>query len=193
MKNFTEIADSLEQKVLETEGQLDLADLTITYGLHSFRYGSSQYMDDLFEDLDLNNNPKVFYDLGSGYGKVILYGAYHFPNTTFKGIEIIEERNKVCNQFVEQLGLKNITVYSEDLFTFDFSDGDIFYVNNPLFETRYDPLLEKLRNVAEEKQITIVAEHRCHIFDNVDWLDNYKKIANRLDVREKIRFYKSNL
>jgi DNA polymerase III delta prime subunit len=193
MEDFSKIISSLEQEILATENKLDLADLTIAYGVHFFQYGSSQYMDDMFEDLDLNNHPKVFYDLGSGYGNVILYGAYHFPKATFKGIEIIDERNNVCNHFIQQLGLTNITVYSEDLNTFDFSDGDVFYLNNPLFENRYDPLVEKLRKVAEQKEIIIVAEHRCHIFDNLDWLDPYKRLDYRFDVREKICFYKSNL
>lgn len=191
MKDFSEIANSLEEGVLKAEGKFDLADLTITYGLHSFRYGSSNYMSELFNELNLNDSGKVFYDLGSGYGKVILYGAYYYPQAIFKGIEIIEERNAICNQFIRQLELTNIAVYSEDLNTFDFSDGDVFYLNNPLFETRYNPLVEKLRKIAEQKEITIVAEHRCHIFDDCDWLDNYKKLADNIDIRKKMRFYKS--
>jgi SAM-dependent methyltransferase len=193
MADFSEIAVALEQHVLKIEGALDLAELTINYGLHSFRYGSSDYLEELFGELNLNDSSKVFYDLGSGYGRVILYGGYHNPKATFKGIEIVEERNAICNQLAQQYQLTNIKTYCENIFEFDFSDGDAFYVNNPLFGTRYNPLLEKLRKVAEQKEITIIAEQRCHIFDEIDWLENYKKVADRYDIRKKLRFYKSNL
>ena len=192
MKSFEDISQFIEGKTDEVESKFDLGNSTIKYGVQSFRYGTSNYLDDLFEILQLNENT-VFYDLGSGYGKVILYGAYHYPKVQFKGIEIMEERNKVCDDLIDQLELKNIRTYCADFFKTDFSDGDIFYIFNPLYEWVYEKLIEKLRVIALKKTIRIIAESKCDVFDNVPWLSNDKSIYDDIDIRKKLKFYTSTL
>jgi len=192
MKSFEDISNFIEAQISKVEYNLDLGDLTLKYGLHSFRYGTSTYLDDLFKTLRLKERT-VFYDLGSGYGKVILYGAYHYPKIQFKGIEIIEERNSICDQLIKELRLKNIKTYCSNFFDVDFSDGDVFYIFNPLFEALYIKLIEKLRLVALKKQIIIIAESKCDVFDSVTWLSNKKTIDYHIDIRKKMKFYQSTL
>lgn len=189
MESFNQISDFISTRASEIEETFDLGDLTVKYGLQSFRYGTSDYLEDLFQTLDLKENT-VFYDLGSGYGRVILYGAYSFPKVKFKGIEIIEERNDVCDQLINELKLQNIQTYCTDFFKVDVSDGDVFYIFNPLHEDMYARLLGKLKEVAETKDITIIAESKCDVFDKASWLSNYKTIDYDIDVRKKVKFYR---
>ncbi len=191
MNSFQDISNFIEGQTSEIETHFDLGDLTLKYGLHSFQYGTSIYLDELFKTLQLKENT-VFYDLGSGYGKVILYGAYHFPHVTFKGIEIIEERNAICNQLIEKLQLKNISTYCKDFFEVDLSDGTAFYIFNPLYEADYPKLIEKLKAVAQEKTIIIISEYRCDVFDKVSWLSNFKTFDNDAVARQ-LKFYKSEI
>ena len=192
MNDFKEVTSYLEEQINEVETQLDLATLTIKYGLQSFRFGTSTYLVDLFSTLKLKEN-NTFYDLGSGYGNIILYGASLFPYVNFVGVEIVKERNDVCNTLIKKLELKNITTHCKDFFTVDFTDGDVFYLYNPLFESQYKKLLKKLKALAYAKPITIIAESKCDVFDAVPWLENYQIIATEIDIRKKMKFYKSSL
>jgi len=185
---FDHIEKVIHEAIIKTEDELNIASLTIKHGLHSFRYGSSEFLNEIFINLPLSQS-SIFYDLGSGYGRVLLFGAIQYPNATFKGLEIIEERNLVCKSVAEQLGLKNLFVFNADILNFDLSDGNIFYIYNPLYGFQYQSLLDTLEKVAANKQIIIVAEAKCDIFDKVNWLENYHSM--NYDVTHKIKFYKS--
>ncbi len=170
------------------ESKLDLAQITVKHGLHSFRYGTSAFLDKVFECISLSEKD-VFYDLGSGYGLVLAYGAQKFPQATFKGIEILEERYTVSQELKEEYQLQNVTFIQKDMFSYDFSDGSVFYINNPLFEDMYDRLFEKLKDIAKSKEITIIAESRTTCFDDQSWLQKQEYYA--IDVQREIAFYKS--
>jgi hypothetical protein len=183
---FKDIENLIERYTAETEANLNIAELTIAHGLHSFRYGSSEFLSMIFSNSGLHNS-SVFYDLGSGYGKVLLYGAVNFPNSTFKGIEILPERNKVCLEMIEKFRLTNVQVSCTDILTADLIDGDVFYIYNSLFDFQYGQLLDKLKAIANTKPIKIIAESRVAVFDNQDWLNVYH--THDLDILRKIKFY----
>lgn len=190
MNNVTTISTYIASQIESIEAKLDLADLTIEHGLQSFRFGTSTYLQGLFSTLQLKEGT-TFYDLGSGYGNIILYGASLFPNVNFVGIEIVKERNDVCNALIEELNLKNIKTHCKDFFMVDFSDGDVFYLYNPLHELHYEPMLEKLKAIADTKQIIVIAESKCDVFDAASWLENYHTIDTDIDIRKKMKFYLS--
>jgi len=59
------------------------------------------------------SNPQdnqTVYDLGSGLGRVIIYGALNCP-AIFKGIEIVPERVKMSQLISKKLELKNAVFY----------------------------------------------------------------------------------
>ena len=58
-------------------------------------------------------------------------------------------------------------------------------------ESQYQKLIEKLKAVANLKPITIIAESKCDVFDAVSWLHHYHTIALDVDIRKKMKFYKS--
>lgn len=176
----------MDAKTEEAEAQFDISDRTITYGLHSFRYGTSEFLSTIFTHLDLKPGT-TFYDLGSGYGKVIVYGALLFPEVQFKGIEILEERYKISDEAIQLSQLSNASVIHADLLLSDISDGDVFYIYNPLFEFQYPLLMDLLKKAAADKTIIVIAESRCDVFDAQEWLINYYEEDR--DVLRKIRFY----
>lgn len=188
MKTFKEIEDFISGYSQEIEDKLSLSEITIKHGLHSFRYGSSSFLSELFNPLQLQKG-NVFYDLGSGYGTIILYGALEYPGIQFKGIELLEERNSVCEAIITKAGLANISAICGDILEADISDGDVFYLYNPLFDFQYLSLLDKLYQISLQKPITVIAESNCDFFDEAGWLKLYH--ASDIDIIRTIKYYRS--
>ena len=185
---FEQIENLIDGYTAQTEATLNIAELTITHGLHSFRYGSSEFLSMIFSNLSLKKGD-VFYDLGSGYGKVLLYGAVNFREVLFKGIEILPERNTVCQELIRKFNLTNVQASCEDMLTADITDGNIFYIYNSLYDFQYNELFNKLKAIAKTKPIKIIAESRCNVFDNQNWLTVCHTYD--LDILRKIKFYAS--
>lgn len=176
------------ERILAVEQSIDLGEISVRHGIHSFRYGTSEFLEEIFNRIQPTKGD-VFYDLGSGYGIVLFYGAEHHPEATFKGIEILNERFDMSLKLLENRGLKNVELFNEDMFNCDFSDGTIFYIYNPLFKDAYPKLLERLFEISQKHPITIIAESRCNEFDEVAWLTRYDEVF--VDVVRRIHFYRS--
>lgn len=188
MEQLKNIQAEIDQYSHSIEKGLSLSEITIKYGLNSYRYGSSSFLDDLFDPIPITEKT-VFYDLGSGYGNIILYGAVKYPNVQFKGVEILEERNKVCVDLIKKEGITNAAAISGDILKTDISDGNVFYLYNPLYDFQYAALLDKLHQISLEKTIVVIAESRCVFFDKANWLEQYH--FEDIDVIRKIKYYRS--
>lgn len=188
MELLKKIQSEIDQYSNTIEDNLSLPDITIKYGLNSYRYGSSSFLDDLFDPIQITHET-VFYDLGSGYGNIILYGAVKYPEAKFIGIEILEERNQVCMDLIEKEQIPNVTAITGDILKTDISDGTVFYLYNPLFNFQYAELLDKLYQISLTKPITVIAESRCIFFDQANWLEQYH--LKDIDVIRKIKYYRS--
>lgn len=188
MELLKKIQSEIDRQSDTIEENLSLSEITIKYGLNSYRYGSSSFLSDLFDPLQITNKT-VFYDLGSGYGNIILYGAVKYPETKFKGIEILKERHEVCSSLIEEEKLKNAEAICADIFKTDISDGTIFYIYNPLFDFQYAELLDKLYQVSLSRPIVVIAESRCIFFDQAEWLEQYH--LKDIDIIRKIKYYRS--
>lgn len=181
-------ADELNSRILAIENGIDLGEISVRHGIHSFRYGTSEFLNNIFDSVQPRKDD-VFYDLGSGYGIVLFHGAKNYPEAKFKGIEILDERFNMSVTLLEENGLRNVELFNEDMFNCDFSDGTIFYIYNPLFEDIYPKLINRLHEIHLERSITIIAESRCTIFDNTEWLEKYDEVF--VDVVRRIHFYRS--
>lgn len=188
MELLKKIQSEIDQYSNNVEEALSLPEITIKYGLNSYRYGSSSFLSDLFDPIEITNET-VFYDLGSGYGNIILYGAVKYPEAKFMGIEILEERNDVCVGLIEKEQIPNVTAICGDILKTDISDGNVFYLYNPLFDFQYAELLNKLYQISLSKPITVIAESRCTFFDEANWLEQYH--LKDIDVVRKIKYYRS--
>lgn len=188
MKLLKKIQSEIDQYSNTIEGALSLSEITIKYGLNSYRYGSSSFLFDLFDPIEITNET-VFYDLGSGYGNIILYGAVKYPDAKFKGIEILKERHEVCAGLIEKEQITNAVAICGDILKTNISDGTIFYLYNPLYDFQYAELLNKLHQISLHKPIIVIAESRCNFFDEAEWLEQYH--LKDIDVVRKIKYYRS--
>lgn len=68
----------------------------------------------------------VVYDLGSGFGRVVILSALNC-DAKFKGIELAENRVDIANEIREQFGLTNAEFICQNILDADYSDGDIFF------------------------------------------------------------------
>ena len=188
MEDFAKIQAEIDQYAEDIESGLSLSEITIQHGLNSFRYGSSSFLFQLFDPIQITEET-VFYDLGSGYGNIILYGALKYPEAQFKGIEILQERSDVCAALIEKEQIKNASAICGDILKADVSDGNIFYLYNPLFDFQYAELLKKLHQISLTKSIVVIAESRCSFFDEAIWLEQYHE--KDIDVVRKIKYYRT--
>lgn len=188
MELLKKIQSEIDQYSNTIEENLSLSEITIKYGLNSYRYGSSSFLSDLFDPIEITNET-VFYDLGSGYGNIILYGAVKYPNAKFIGIEILKERHQVCADLIKKEHIPNAVAICDDILKTDVSDGTIFYLYNPLYDFQYAELLNKLHQISLHKPIIVIAESRCNFFDEADWLEQYH--LKDIDVVRKIKYYRS--
>lgn len=125
----------------------------------------------------------VFYDLGSGYGRVIFYGATVYPKTSFKGVEIVGERVDVCEKIRKHHDFKNVTFFSRDVLKHDFSDGTHFYFFNP-FPGIMPEVLSRLEALAKKKKITIIAWHQPgDVLLTADWVKLVRGSSNFQNLR----------
>jgi hypothetical protein len=120
----------------------------------------------------------IVYDLGSGHGRVLLYGACLFPKVRFKGVELVSERAKATQQAARNAKLSNVELINENVLDVDLSDGTVFYFFNP-FPAMMDIILCRLRQVALKVNITLVTSGRTTSdVANVPWLKIIKQFGH---------------
>ena len=152
------------------ENKIDSFDLTNKVGMNSYKYEKSKFIDYFLSYLKIADNA-TFFDLGSGYGEVLIPFAKKFIHSNFIGIELVKLRYEYSVKNANQRLLSNLIFKNEDLLTSDLSFGDYFYIYNPIFEFQYPLLLNTLHSVALKKKITIISESKsCYYFDSVEWL-----------------------
>ena len=118
-----------------------------------------------------------FYDLGSGYGRVLLYGASLFPDVSFQGVEMVTERAQETMRIARDSGLYNVEVINDNVLDVDFSNGLTFYLFNP-FPSLMGQVLDRLQCVATSRKITVVTYGKTtgEIMD-IPWLAVTKSLG----------------
>lgn len=134
---------------------------------------STQTDYDIIHLLFANHSPgtnDVFYDLGSGYGRVLFYGASLFPKTKFIGVELVPERVAETKRMAQTGNFSNVSFIEQDVLKTDLSQGTIFYMYNP-FPEIMPQVLEKLRAVSIKHKILIIGHLRtAGELKGVQWL-----------------------
>ncbi len=115
--------------------------------LHSMR--------DLFSLLRLKSNIS-FYDLGSGYGHPIFYGANLREDLNFTGIELMPARVDACNQVAGKLRLSNVSFQLGDVTKRDISEADVVFLFNPFPPSVKREVAQKLCSLARTKPIVVL-------------------------------------
>ncbi len=132
------------------------------YSQDSFIYGDS-YMPSLYEIIsEVKPQPgEVFYDLGSGGGRVVLFAALSFPFAKAVGVELLNDLDAVARQQLNLMYKKlpamvgfdpgkigNIQFVNGDFTKTEVSDADIIYVASTCYEAK---LMHKLADFLAEQ------------------------------------------
>ena len=84
---------------------------------------------------DYFNNETVFYDLGSGFSKMVMHIGAQYKIKKSVGIEYSKERHEGALYLKEKYvnDLKNIEIICGDFTKHDISDATVIYVDNTMF------------------------------------------------------------
>jgi SAM-dependent methyltransferase len=177
------LSDRLFKEFEQQDLSIDTKRLFQKFGFEQFNYEPTPYF--YVRDFVRHLNPKpwqIVYDLGSGYGRVVLYGAMNSP-AFFKGVEIVPERVRSADLIRQRLGIQNAEFYAGNVLDFDLSDGDTFFLFNPFSTDTLARVGKKLCKIAACKKIKIATwgGPSNSYFKNENWVElveeSSKKVA----------------
>ena len=174
-------------RINRLEEGINIAGLTQRYGIHSFKHEKSSFIDVIAENISLQESD-IFYDLGSGYGFLLLKLADKFPESKFKGIEIVEERANFSKELLTHHSITNCEIIGADMLEFDFMEGTYFFLFNPLHDYQYPIIIEKLGSIQHD--IVVITEAKaCYFFKKVPWLKPTYRL--NLDYMRVLQIFRS--
>lgn len=99
-----------------------------------FIYGSTPY--DTAKKLitSISKKPKRFVVVGSSIGWVNFYWNDMYPDIPTIGLDLHSFRVEYGNKLIDKYNLKNIELLVEDLYDFEFREGDMIWMSNLCFE-----------------------------------------------------------
>ena len=113
----------------------------------------------LLEHAHLNAND-VFYDLGSGLGRVpLLVGLLTAARA--RGIEIEPAFYTYAQQRADALRLRRVAFINCDVRQADYSDGTLFFMYTPFTGSMLQEVLAQLQQLARQRIIRIAAYGPC--------------------------------
>jgi len=158
------------------ERKIDLKKITQLFGIEQYKYEGTPYnYIRYFLNLLKPGTNDTIYDLGCGYGRVVLYGALSCPSK-FKGIEIIPERVMVANQIKMHFSIGNARFKQGNVLDFSYADGNIFFLFNPFQEETLAAVGNRLQKISMKKSLKIVTwgGSSNDFFSQQNWLKEIK-------------------
>jgi SAM-dependent methyltransferase len=96
---------------------------------------------------DKFNDDTIFYDLGSGFGKIVYHiGLLHNVKKSC-GIEYSKERHEIALSFNKKYDLpvaENIILINGNILDYDISDATVIYFDNTLFPQSINDSIYKM-------------------------------------------------
>lgn len=94
---------------------------------------------------DYFNQDTVFYDLGSGVGKIVIHIGVKYKPKKSCGIEFSKERYLKSLDLLKNFNdVDNINFINDNILNCDLSDATVIYTDNTLFPTNIDSLIYQL-------------------------------------------------
>ena len=140
----------------------------------------------IFDALILNglmSENTVFYDLGSGLGKLVIHMSIQFPHIKkIVGIEYSKERYTKSKELCLQSGqpLKNLELLNSDFATVDIADATIIYVDDTCHKC-YDLFSLIKKKGYLPKKFTLISPTSSRIFSK-KCKDKMIKVAKNIQV-----------
>lgn len=111
----------------------------------------------------------VFYDLGCGYGRVVLWGAL-VSGARFRGIELVPQRLRPALRAQQRLGLGNLELRQGNVLSSRFDDGNLFFLFDPFFAEAMRRVGHMLARIARDHPIRIASLWGNDYFRRRRWL-----------------------
>ena len=110
---------------------------------------------ELFKKLWLTKRD-VFYDLGSGNGRVVIFTTLATHVGKAVGIEIVRHRHRLALKAARALRLRNAKFRNQNILDATFEDGTVFFLFNLFSESTLRSVLAALEVIGTERKIRIV-------------------------------------
>ncbi len=161
-KNINEFLYRLYQDVSTAAISIECRKKMGVYDQNSFIYGDS-YLPSLYEILSevRPQAGEVFYDLGSGGGRVVLFAALSFPFAEVVGVELLDDLVDLAQKKLKLLSerlpalthfdeskLGEIRFIHQDVAKIEVKDADVIYIASTCFE---DNLMKDLAKLIEKQ------------------------------------------
>ncbi|OQA03880.1 MAG: hypothetical protein BWY68_00610 [bacterium ADurb.Bin400] len=202
LQSFDRSNDHLDDSVLdlilginyeESEKELDRHKLRGQYGSEQYIYEGTPYdYIRYFLHILAPEQTDIIYDLGSGYGRVVLYGALT-TTARYKGIELIPERVERCNTIKNKISIENADFIRSNVLDHDYSDGTIFFLFNPFATQTLYEVGQRLEEIANSHYIRIVSwgGPSNEFLSTQPWLRENHYARDITDPLSRLKFYES--
>jgi len=130
-----------------------------TYGMVRYEPTPSSVILELVDQIEFSKDD-VFFDLGSGLGKVVALVSL-LAGVPCVGVEIEPSYCDYAAQRAADLGLKYVQYINDDAQKHNYENGTIFFLFNPFGGKIFDTVLENLHLESSKRQITICSYGSC--------------------------------
>lgn len=186
---------ALGLEVAATEARLDTLRLLDRHGVQRFEQGDLAY--DLVRAFYRVLRPEIaarpgsrLLDLGSGYGRIGLYGGLRH-GLTAHGLELVAERANAATGAARALGLTRVTFSAGDLLTAPWPAADVYCMMNAVLPRLLPPVLARLEDEARRRRIVVASVSTSNrAFAQATWLRALPVAAEGLAGRE-LRLWES--
>lgn len=156
----------------DVETSLRQSALWIRWGLEKLTYEASPYTQLRAMLTKLNLGPDdIVYDLGAGYGRVVLYTAL-MSAAQVVGIELVPERAVIAQAAIKRLDLDRASMRVGHVLNEDLRDGTTFFLFNPFRQIVLSRVARQLETIAVAKPIRIISSGPSNKFfsQQGEWL-----------------------
>lgn len=150
--------------IRERESRLDGVELVLEHGNECIdEYDGTPY--EVVREAIRRLAPKrghVFYDLGCGYGRVVLWGAL-VCDAEMRGIDLVPQRLAPAQRAVRRLGLRNARLIQGNVLSTRFDDGNLFFLFDPFFRETFRRVSRRLARIAHHHPIRIASHWQSNM------------------------------
>ncbi|WP_437586889.1 class I SAM-dependent methyltransferase [Sorangium sp. So ce1000] len=112
----------------------------------------------------------VVYDLGAGYGRVLLYGGL-ICQATLRGVELIAARVDEANRVRARLNLDAVELRQGNARDADFGDGTVFFIHSFSLGDAINDVGRRLRDLSAVRPLRIASMAQTNdYFAGCAWL-----------------------
>jgi len=153
------------------------ANLPREYGMVRYEPAPASVILELTERVAFTDND-VFYDLGSGLGKVTAL-MHLLTGVRCVGVEYQPAFCAYARQQAAALQLINADYIQADARVADYADGTVFFLFNPFGGDIFATVLERLRQEAQQREILICSYGACtQPLAGLNWLERIPPVGD---------------